>query len=53
MQLSFAVIPLILFTNDKRKMGDFANRAFTKIIVWAVAGIILLLNLYLLFDILV
>ncbi len=25
MQLSFAVIPLIVFTNDKRKMGRFAN----------------------------
>jgi len=53
MQLSFAVIPLILFTNNKKKMGDFANRTSTKIIVWAVAGIILVLNLYLLFDILV
>src|ERR1700709_798216 len=25
LQLSFAVIPLILFTNDRRKMGEFVN----------------------------
>ncbi len=50
MQLSFAVVPLILFTNDRDKMGDFANSTVLKVIVWAVAGIILSLNLYLLYD---
>jgi len=50
MQLSFAVIPLILFTNDKNKMGSFVNRSSLKILAWVVAGIILLLNVYLLFD---
>lgn len=50
MQLSFAVIPLIVFTNDKRKMGRFANHTFTKVVAWIVASIILVLNLYLLWD---
>jgi manganese transport protein len=50
MQLSFAVIPLILFTNDRHKMGRFANSMGTKIIAWVVAAIILVLNLYLLYD---
>lgn len=50
MQLSFAVIPLVVFTSDKNKMGEFVNRTPTKIIVWVVAGIILILNMYLLFD---
>ena len=50
MQLSFAVIPLILFTNDRHKMGRFANSMATKIIAWIVAAIILVLNLYLLYD---
>jgi manganese transport protein len=50
MQLSFAVIPLILFTNDRHKMGHFANSRGTKILAWIVAAIILVLNLYLLFD---
>jgi len=46
----FAVIPLILFTNDRHKMGRFANSMGTKIIAWVVAAIILVLNLYLLYD---
>ncbi len=50
MQLSFAVIPLILFTNDRHKMGSFVNSWSTRIIAWVVATIILLLNLYLLYD---
>ncbi len=49
MQLSFAVIPLILFTNDRAKMGRFVNSFALKCVVWAVAGIILSLNLYLLY----
>jgi manganese transport protein len=50
MQLSFAVIPLILFTNDRQKMGRFVNSIGTKMVVWVVAAIILVLNLYLLYD---
>ncbi len=50
MQLSFAVIPLIMFTNDKAKMGIFVNSTSTKVVVWIVAGIILSLNIYLLID---
>jgi manganese transport protein len=50
MQLSFAVIPLIMFTSDKEKMGIFVNRTPTKVVVWIVAGIILSLNIYLLVD---
>jgi manganese transport protein len=50
MQLSFAVIPLVVFTNDKRKMGEFANRMGLKIAVWGIAAIVLSLNVYLLLD---
>jgi manganese transport protein len=50
MQLSFAVIPLVLFTNDRAKMGNFVNNPLLKGIVWAVAAIILSLNLYLLYT---
>jgi len=52
MQLSFAVIPLILFTNNRHKMGIFANRWYIQWVAWTVAAIILVLNLYLLYDIL-
>lgn len=50
MQLSFAVIPLVLFTNSKLKMGEFANNLTLKVTVWGVSIIILVLNLYLLYT---
>lgn len=50
MQLSFAVIPLVMFTNSKAKMGEFVNKTWLKIIVWFITAIILVLNLYLLYT---
>lgn len=50
MQLSFAVVPLVMFTNDKAKMGEFANKPFLKSCVWVIAAIIIVLNIYLLFQ---
>jgi manganese transport protein len=50
LQLSFAVIPLILFTSDRKKMGDFANPPWVKILAWATASIIVCLNVKYLFD---
>src|SRR5260221_7706953 len=47
MQLPFAVIPLIRFTNDSRRMGEFANRAWVRILAWSAAAIIVGLNLWL------
>ncbi|WP_312825540.1 Nramp family divalent metal transporter [Epilithonimonas sp.] len=48
MQLSFAVVPLVMFTGSKAKMGDFANKMWLKILAWIISGIIIILNLYLL-----
>ena len=50
LQLSFAVVPLVLFTNDKLKMGVFVNRPWLRITAWTVAGIILVLNAFLLYQ---
>ncbi|MCB9757782.1 MAG: Nramp family divalent metal transporter [Candidatus Omnitrophica bacterium] len=50
LQLSFAVIPLVMFTSDKIKMGSFVNSQALIILAWIVSGIILILNLYLLFQ---
>ena len=47
MQLPFAVIPLIRFTNDRRRMGEFANRAWVRTLAWSSAVIIVGLNLWL------
>ncbi|MFC0345292.1 Nramp family divalent metal transporter [Epilithonimonas hispanica] len=48
MQLSFAVVPLVMFTGSKAKMGEFANKMWLKILAWIISGIIIILNLYLL-----
>jgi manganese transport protein len=50
MQLGFAVWPLMRFTNEKAKMGQFANRIWIKILGWITAGIIIVLNVKLLLD---
>jgi manganese transport protein len=48
LQLSFAVVPLVLFTGDRRKMGEFVNPVWLKILAWLVALVIAALNLLLL-----
>jgi manganese transport protein len=50
MQLPFAVIPLIHYTSDKAKMGEFANKLWVQILAWAVAFTIVGLNAKLVFD---
>jgi manganese transport protein len=50
LQLSFAVIPLIIFTSDRRLMGEFVNPRWLKILAWAVATIIVSLNGWLLLQ---
>jgi manganese transport protein len=50
LQLSFAVVPLVLFTNDKLKMGVFVNRPWVRVVSWAVAGLIIALNVFLLWQ---
>ena len=50
LQLSFAVFPLVMFTSDKLKMGEFVNRPWTKYLAWFVAMVIALLNAWLLFQ---
>ena len=44
LQLSFAVIPLVLFTSDRRKMGEFASPRWLQLLAWITAAIIVLLN---------
>ncbi len=50
LQLSFAVIPLVMFTSDKLKMGKFVNPLPLSILSWFVTVIIVVLNLYLLYQ---
>lgn len=50
MQLSFAVVPLVMFTSDKAKMGEFVNRRWVKIGGWTLGAVIALLNGFLLWQ---
>jgi manganese transport protein len=50
MQLPFAVIPLVHFVSDRKKMGGFAIARGVSFLAWIVAGVIVALNLKLLYD---
>jgi manganese transport protein len=48
LQLSFAVIPLVMFTSNRAKMGEFVNGPLLKGVAWAMAVVIAGLNVWLL-----
>ena len=50
LQLSFAVFPLVMFTSDRVKMGEFVNPLWVKILAYTVAFVIAGLNVWLLFQ---
>ncbi|MEI6034083.1 MAG: Nramp family divalent metal transporter [Verrucomicrobiae bacterium] len=50
MQLGFAVWPLMRFTGEKAKMGEFANPLWIAALGWTTTAVIITLNLKLLFD---
>src|SRR5262249_2182431 len=50
LQLSFAVIPLVLFTGDRQKMDRFANAPWLAGLAWVITAVIAALNGYLLFQ---
>jgi manganese transport protein len=52
LQLPFAVFPLILFTGDRRLMGQFVNPRWLQGLAWLVALLIAGLNLWLLTQLL-
>ena len=50
MQLSFAVFPLVMFTSDRRKMGEFVNAPWLRALSWSTAALIAILNTWLLIQ---
>ncbi len=50
MQLGFAVWPLMRFTGERAKMGEFVNPLWINVLGWTTATVIIVLNLKLLFD---
>jgi manganese transport protein len=51
MQLGFACWPLMRFTGDKTKMGEFVNPFWIKVVGWTITLVIIALNVKLLLDI--
>src|SRR6202171_4263171 len=43
-QLAFAILPLIQFTGNRAKMGEFINSRITTVVAWVVAAAILFFN---------
>ena len=50
LQLPFAVFPLVMFTSDRAKMGEFVAPLWMKALAWSVAVIIAALNVWLLYQ---
>jgi manganese transport protein len=50
LQLPFAVIPLVHFTSDRKRMGEFANGLLLKVGAWSCAAVVLVLNAWLLWN---
>ena len=48
--IPFALIPLVLFTRDKKLMGSLANSRYTNYAAYGVAALIISLNAFLLYQ---
>jgi manganese transport protein len=51
MQLSFAVFPLVAFTSNRKLMGEFVNKPWLRVVSYASAVVIAVLNGWLLVEI--
>lgn len=50
LQLPFAIVPLIHFTSDKARMGEYASRLWVRALAWTAVALIVGLNLWLVFQ---
>jgi manganese transport protein len=50
LQLPFAVFPLVMFTGDRQKMGDFVIAPWVRVLAWCIAFVIAVLNVWLLYQ---
>ena len=50
LQLPFAVVPLVMFTANKRKMGEFVAPIWLTIITSIIAFILIALNIKMIWD---
>ncbi len=50
LQLAFAVVPLVQFTSDRKKMGEFVAPGWMRFLAWSTAAIIIVLNAKFVYD---
>ena len=50
LQLTFAVVPLVMFTSNRKWMGEFVNGRFLQVVAWTVAVLIAAANGWLLIQ---
>ncbi|HEV2486151.1 MAG TPA: Nramp family divalent metal transporter [Terracidiphilus sp.] len=50
LQLSFAVVPLVVFTGSRKRMGEFVNARWLQGLAWFTAAVIAGLNAWLLIE---
>eukprot|EP00112_Aurelia_sp_Birch-Aquarium-sp1_P014130 Seg3026.1 transcript_id=Seg3026.1/GoldUCD/mRNA.D3Y31 product="Natural resistance-associated macrophage protein 2" protein_id=Seg3026.1/GoldUCD/D3Y31 len=50
LQLPFAVLPLLTFTNDKYIMREFKNNKIVIVVTWLLAATVISINLYLVIE---
>jgi manganese transport protein len=48
--IPFALVPLVIFTSRRDLMGSLVNTRLTNVAAWAIAGVIISLNLFLLYQ---
>ncbi|MFZ0371145.1 MAG: Nramp family divalent metal transporter [Halobacillus sp.] len=48
--IAFALVPLILFTSNKKLMRSLVNKKLTTFIAWIIAALIIILNVFLLYQ---
>lgn len=48
--LPFAVIPLVMFTSNKKLMGEFVNHKWVKYVSWVITAVLIILNVYLIIQ---
>jgi manganese transport protein len=53
LQLPFAIIPLLHFTSNRKRMGEFASKIWVMILAWTAASLITLLNLKYIYDLII
>jgi manganese transport protein len=53
LQLPFAIIPLLHFTSNRKKMGEFASKMWVMILAWGAASLITMLNLKYIYELII